>query len=458
MYSPLGQNWGFPIYRWAALAAAGYAWWVERLRCAARYYGAYRLDHILGFFRIWAIPTTETTALMGRPLPAVPITSADLEAACFPPDRIRWLSEPHVATRTIEAANHGDYLATHGLLRPLMNRIGAEELWLFKPDVHGDCDIFAHASLRSKLEGRQTRPPLPGGPGDADIIARSIPVSRNAPVPSDGDSVAQGLPPDVAAALVGEWRNRALIPLRGADGLPTGTYTPAWTYEASRAWQSLSEAEKGALLGVFAAASARQEALWETQARAILTALTAATSMIPCGEDLGVDLACLPRVLADEGILALRVVRWARKWGQKADADGVDSPYAPFAAYPPLSVVTTSVHDSSTLREWWLTEGGGADYLRCFAPPPGVTAAAYTPETARFLLTGAKSAPSALFIPPLQDLLGLTPRYTPPTPVAERINVPGTVSPTNWTYRLPVPTAELVADEELVGEIKRLSE
>jgi 4-alpha-glucanotransferase len=56
MFSENGQNWGFPIYNWTHLAHQDYRWWIERLRWAERYYHTYRIDHIVGFFRIWAIP------------------------------------------------------------------------------------------------------------------------------------------------------------------------------------------------------------------------------------------------------------------------------------------------------------------------------------------------------------------------------------------------------------------
>ncbi|MDE6857909.1 MAG: 4-alpha-glucanotransferase, partial [Alistipes sp.] len=52
-FSVLGQNWGFPTYNWAKMAEDGYAWWQARFRKMAEYFDAYRIDHILGFFRIW---------------------------------------------------------------------------------------------------------------------------------------------------------------------------------------------------------------------------------------------------------------------------------------------------------------------------------------------------------------------------------------------------------------------
>lgn len=56
MYSKEGQKWGFPLYQWDVLATENYRWWIERLRTAENFYDLYRIDHIVGFFRIWAIP------------------------------------------------------------------------------------------------------------------------------------------------------------------------------------------------------------------------------------------------------------------------------------------------------------------------------------------------------------------------------------------------------------------
>lgn len=56
LLGPEGQNWGFPTYNWEEMANQDYKWWKERLTTASRYYHIYRLDHIVGFFRIWSIP------------------------------------------------------------------------------------------------------------------------------------------------------------------------------------------------------------------------------------------------------------------------------------------------------------------------------------------------------------------------------------------------------------------
>lgn len=64
-----GQNWGFPTYNWEAMAKDNnYGWWKRRLKHMAQYFSAYRIDHVLGFFRIWEIPGHCTSGEQGVPL------------------------------------------------------------------------------------------------------------------------------------------------------------------------------------------------------------------------------------------------------------------------------------------------------------------------------------------------------------------------------------------------------
>ena len=74
-----GQNWGFPSYNWEAMAKDGYAWWQRRLQVMARYFDAYRIDHILGFFRIWEIPKTAKSGLLGHFSPSLPLSEKEIE-------------------------------------------------------------------------------------------------------------------------------------------------------------------------------------------------------------------------------------------------------------------------------------------------------------------------------------------------------------------------------------------
>src|SRR5262249_11994667 len=78
MFSRDGQNWGFPSYRWPEMEQDGFAWWRQRLQRASRFYHAYRIDHVLGFFRIWIIPEVYESAAHGYYDPALRISEEQL--------------------------------------------------------------------------------------------------------------------------------------------------------------------------------------------------------------------------------------------------------------------------------------------------------------------------------------------------------------------------------------------
>ena len=83
-FAVLGQNWGFPTYDWERMAEDGYAWWKARFVKMNDFFDAYRIDHILGFFRIWEIPLTAVNALLGRFNPALPMSVDEIVSYGFP--------------------------------------------------------------------------------------------------------------------------------------------------------------------------------------------------------------------------------------------------------------------------------------------------------------------------------------------------------------------------------------
>jgi 4-alpha-glucanotransferase len=407
--NPLGQNWGFPIYNWDNLRDDGFAWWKARLAHSARYYGAYRIDHILGFFRIWSIPNGERTGWLGWTTPHEPITADELAELGFTGDRLRWICEPHVPTHIVEAANGGDYLAAHGTMGKLMNRIGNEELWLFKPEIKSEGDIRA-----------------------SDVGER------------------------VKNALAAAWRDR-MMQITGRDDRGKALYAPIWNFRDTTAWRSLSDGERSSLERLIARKNLKNEELWKGQADEILGALTGSVDMLACAEDLGSVPTCVPEVLAKLGILGLKVIRWERRWNEAGQ------PFRDIAEYPEDSVATTSVHDSSTLRGWWEKEGGAADFFSTWGPDlaaiPEETRerfrASYGPEAAAFVLKTLAKASSRLFVPPAQDFLALSEEYRAADADDERVNVPGSVNAFNWTWRLPVPIEKLSKDKKIIEAIER---
>ena len=417
--NPTGQNWGFPTYDWNYLKEHKYDWWIERLKSAEQYYGAYRLDHILGFFRIWAIPARETTAVLGHTVPYSVISKEELNANSFDDARIRWLSAPHVHTGAIEDItwNHD---AACAILSLFMNRINNEELWLFKPEIGGDKDFY-----------------------EADLSAFCT------------EDAARR----IKDVLSQKWRDRALLEIEPEK------FVPVWTYYTSTAWNSLNSGEQDTLRRIIENSERAQNELWERQSDEILSALTKSVNMVPCGEDLGANLPCLPSVMDNNGILALRVMRWCRQWNIQPDM-----PYTPLAEITPRSVATTSVHDSPTLRQWW-DEDKAASALFVRSNPQhfvndtnnwgeidAAAASPFTPEIAEnYLKTIAHSA-SLWCVHPLQDYLAMERNYWLSNPDNERVNIPGSVSEFNWTYRMPVSITELSANQTLIKKIKNIAE
>ena len=414
--NPTGQNWGFPIYNWVNLKATGYRWWKERLAHASQYYHAYRLDHILGFFRIWAITEGETTGILGKPIPYAEITIEDLKKAGFSKSRIRWMAEPHINTDIVQNAVNGDYLYAHGLLRKVADRIGTEELWLFKAEIQSEADIH-------RCE----------------------------------------FPPEVETVLRQKWTDRMLVKA-GKDLHGAAVYTAAYLYRNTTAWGTLSEDEQRQFALLVEEKELMQNQLWAAQAGDILSELCDSVDMQPCAEDLGAKPAALPAVLENLHILSLRVFRWEREWGKNG------APFIPLQDYPKAAVAVTSVHDSSTMREWWEQELSYVDMRSFFdalhidgkmrktlCPIEGEKPA-YTADLAVVLLSALIKVPSMLAIFPVQDWLGVIIDELPKSKACEeRINVPGTVSKSNWTYRLPLPIETLGKNKELIKRLRNIT-
>ena len=415
--NPAGQNWGFPIYNWKNLKADNYTWWKNRLINASKFYDAYRLDHILGFFRIWAIPENDCNALNGHTEPSAGFKADDLYELGFDDERIRWLSVPHVPTHVIEDITW-NHEKSHEILKLFATKLPNEELWLL--------DGAGKKAFGSKnIE-------------EADLSGMEL-CTEEAEI-------------KIKEHLVKAWSDRTLIPMG------KNKYVPSWIYGQSTSWGTLNDLEKEKLTELFKKVSVKENKTWEKNATEILTALTEATEMIPCGEDLGVGFECVPRVMKKLGILGLRVVRWCRKWDEEGQ------PYVPFEDYEPLSVCTTSVHDSSTMREWFNNSQFTINNSQLMEIKNEETESELSKTNNLFdsqlsivnLLSACKASKSTWFIPPLQDLLYINKKYWKENAEDERINIPGSVNPFNWTYRIPARLEDLLEDKELCKKIKEL--
>jgi len=403
MYSPDGQNWGFPLYNWEAQEKDGYAWWKQRLEAAGKYYQAYRIDHVLGFFRIWASSRNDYSSALGRLIPYAPVTAPDLAKLGFDDGRIRWFSRPHIPTGELYDAirsgmsNEAEVdVAAQKVFSELLERIGNEELWLFKDRVKGEKDICT-----------------------------------------------SGVHPAALPYLVNAWHNRTFLEYED------GKFSPTWRYRDSRAYASLSAREKLDLEKLLENHNTESEKVWEAQGMKLLSVMAKSSDMLPCAEDLGAVPPCVFNVLAKLEILGLRVVRWHRSWELE------NQPYVPFGEYPELSVCTPAVHDSSTVREWWEREADQeqlAGFLGFPSLPKG-----YNPGTAKAILSKTASAKSRFRVFQIQDLMHLSSKWYAEDPASERVNVPGSYNDFNWTYRFPASIAEIGKDKDLVKAVAELS-
>ncbi len=461
MYSPRGQNWGFPLYDWDALRVQDYAFWRQRLSYADKFYTAYRIDHVLGFFRIWAIGAFESDAYLGAFEPSERMHRSELSALGFSDERITWLSKPHVPELKIRNAEkecidefaavteraggaqpYADRKAAfvrrlEDVRRACFARIHNEPLFLFNPEIRGTGEIN-------------------------DLIWH---------VRQDFPEADHGLN-DYARGMSDWWIDRALYEVE------PDKYVFQWSYHDTTSWKSLSPQEQGALEAKAAALTTASLDIWEARGRDLLSMLVSAAKMQPFAEDLGAVPTCVPKVLREMEIPGLRVLRWEREWEKPGQ------PYIPLEMYEPLSVACTSVHDSTNMRQWWTEEADRAQLWAMFTKMAEHDAllrslfesrvrekreAGQSPQSAveppKVLDTAAAAgiiramalSSSIAAVYPLQDLLACHSEWRESDPRDERINVPGTTLATNWTYRMPVDLYTLAKDRDFPALISKLA-
>lgn len=401
--NPNGQNWGFPCYFWQNHRENGYKWWKQRLKKSDQYYNAFRLDHILGFFRIWAIPIGESTAKLGRMVPYITVSKVELQKLGFSEARIRWMSEPHISTENIMKVNNNDYLNSHGELRKVCDRVNEEELWVFKATIKCESDLQKY-----------------------------------------------NLKPACEKLLRQKWLDRMLIQIR-QKASSEQFYSIAWNFQDSTAWNSLSQIERRSFLELQERQNEESENIWKSHGREILTELCSSVSMQAFAEDLGVIPLCVPEVLQELNIFSLKVIRWQRDW---------KTPFAkfiPIQTYNPISLTTPATHDTSTLKTWWETElsvSERIDLLEALNIKSRKLANEnLSSKNANILLKAIAKSPSKVVAFQLQDLLTLSEiKFKGDM----RINTPGMVSDKNWTYRMPVTIEKLILDKKFIAKVKDL--
>ncbi len=395
LYAVDGQNWGFPTYNWDAMAADGFLWWQQRMGKLAEYFDALRIDHILGFFRIWQIPTNQTEGTMGLFNPRLPYSRQDL-------------------------ANFGLHGPLDRYLQPYIRAHSLREM--FGADAEYVVGTF--------LE--QTAPGVFRLRNFVDNQLKIKELFANQPQFAPYKHLDKPLRRLVSEVLLLEE--------------PAG-YNPRITIHATQSYKGLSQHEKAIFDRLYNDYyQVRHDDFWRQQALWKLPSLLRASNMLICGEDLGMIPHSVPGVMRDLNIISLKI--------QRAPANPVefDDP----ATYPWTSVCSPSCHDMSTVRGWWEEDPERSQrFLNKALHIEGPAPAECTTGVVEAVNRQHLASPSIWAIFPIQDLIGIDARLRRPDAKTEQINDPSIV-PHYWRFRFHLTMEDLMNANGLNEKIKRM--
>ncbi len=399
-FSERGQNWGFPTYNWEAMSKDDFAWWKARLRCMAQYFDAYRIDHILGFFRIWQIPTEQKWGLLGQFSPALPISEGFIDA--YGLDFEPKLLKPRVSDDFVNKTfgEHAAFAKKHFLEKKSSGK------YALLSDFNTQRKIASYFKQKKKLT-------------DKDIAIR------------------EGLYQTACQVLFVK------------DLAQTDRYHPRISYRNNERFELLSEHEKGIFEHLYNEYFfQKHNEFWRHQALHKLPQLISETPMLCCGEDLGMIPACVPEVMHELNILSLEIERMPKEYGV-AFGNPANAPY--------MSVCTTSTHDMSPMRQWWEEKPKCTQHY--YNNQLGIAGIAPTTcETwiASRIVQRHLQSPAMWVVLPMQDWLAMDESLRLPDTHAERINVPD--NPNNvWNFRLHIDLDTLLSAYNLNEKIKILN-
>lgn len=397
-FSVLGQNWGFPTYNWEEMARDGFRWWKDRFRNMSKYFDAYRIDHVLGFFRIWQIPLDALHGLLGTFNPALPFTVDELRY-----NYDFWLdidlhTTPYICDWFL-ADFFGEY--TDEARELFMYHIGAGRYRL-KDDFATQRAVADYFGTQEKNE-KNTR---------------------------------------LCNALLGLIDQVLFVP----DPVEPGKYHPRISAQFTYTYRSLNDYERWCFDRLYNDFFYRRHNdFWYGKAMWKLPPLIDSTPMLTCAEDLGMIPGCVPAVLSALQILTLEIQRMPKDPG---------AAFGNTWSYPYYSVCTTSTHDMGGIRAWW--EDDRAASSRFFhevlgeqGEPPYFA----EPWVCGKILDLQVKSPSMLCIIPLADWLSMDGQLRRANPADEVINVPA--NPRHyWRYRMHLTLDALRSADEFNSRLR----
>lgn len=407
-FAKLGQNWGFPTYHWPRMEADGYAWWRRRFQRMSGAFDAIRIDHILGFFRIWEIPCQCCEGIMGHYNPTLPLSREEIRQAGFPRDPRQF----------------GAGTVAEAMVPELFGVAVAQKVKKYLLAQNGD----GFYRLNPEFTGAEAR---------QEWYARAC-----------NEQEAKAMEEGVTGL--------GLEVLFREDPDRPDHFHPRINLRETALFRSLPQEEQVALRSLHDDFYHRRHTqFWAEEAMKKLPVLMDASPMLICGEDLGMVPDSVPIVLQRLGLLSLEVQRW-RKVGANnhSPLQRLGNPQD----YPYLSVCTTSTHDMSTIRGWWEEDREArqcywTEVMGCDGTAPSTCSTAIC----RFVVTQNLAATSMWCILPLQDWLSIDAQRRHPDAAQERINIPA--EPRHyWRYRMHVTIEALQEAREFNQSVAELVE
>lgn len=397
-FSANGQNWGFPTYNWFEMLKDGCQWWNRRFQNMARYFDAYRIDHVLGFFRIWEIPVSSVHGLLGQFAPALAMSREEIESygLHFQDDRF---TRPFITDWVLDRVFHE---RAGEVKEKYLDRLD-EERYQMKPEVDTQRKVealFADATDEKELWLR-----------------------------------------DGLYALISD-----VLFVR--DHTNPGVFHPRISAQLDFIYESLYDNDKAAFNRLYNDYFYRRNnQFWYQEAMKKLPKQVQATRMLVCAEDLGMVPDCVPWVMDELKILSLELQSMPKDPSVK---------FGHLSRNPYRSVCTISSHDMPTLRMWWDENiQRTQEYYNTMLYRQGPAPHPLPGWLASDIISRHLTSPSMLCILSIQDWLATDEALRLPDANAERINIPA--NPKHyWRYRMHLNIEDLAADKRFVQNITEM--
>lgn len=410
-FSTNGQNWGLPTYNWDAMLADGCSWWIRRFRKMAEFFDAYRIDHVLGFFRIWEIPSHAVHGLLGQFAPSLGMTREEIEGYGFRFDEDRY-TRPFITDWTLDRVFHEDARVVKEMF---LDRLD-DERYQMKPEYD------TQRKIEQWYKNQNT--------------TLNTPNSTLSSLHCKLEDFRDGL-----YALISD-----VLFLR--DHKDANKFHPRIGVQLDFIYEQLWDNDKYNFNRLYNDYFYRRNnQFWYNEAMKKMPKLTQATRMLVCAEDLGMVPDCVPWVMNQLRILSLEIQSMPKD-------DKVR--FGHLSQNPYRSVCTISTHDMSTLRQWWDEDYERTqDYYNSMLHRGGAAPHPLPGWLAKDIVSRHLTSPSMLCLLSLQDWLAIDEHLRLADADAERINIPA--NPRHyWRYRMHLTIEQLLAADDFNAMVKDL--